>query len=78
MRLPRGEIAIVDVVKFRDYCLSPAHLRGRHKVRVFASVLGLTPTDAEFLREELLRGPRQGDATEGDTDEHGVGYIVRG
>jgi hypothetical protein len=27
--------ATVDVAKLRDYCLSDAHLRGRHKARVF-------------------------------------------
>ena len=56
MKLPAGGNAVVDVAKIRDYCLNPAHPRGRHKARVFASTLGLTPTDAEFLCNELRRG----------------------
>jgi len=55
MKLPGGDRAIVDIAKLRDYSLSPAHPRGRHKARLFASVLGLTQEDAEFLREQLLK-----------------------
>src|SRR5688500_9534564 len=35
-RMPNGERAIVDLRKLEDYCLSPLHVRGRHKARVFA------------------------------------------
>ena len=30
-RLPRGDQAALDIRKIEDYCLSPAHPRGRHK-----------------------------------------------
>jgi hypothetical protein len=76
MKLPSGERAIVDVAKLRNYCLSPAHPRGRHKARVFASALGLTPGDAEFLRRELLRAASEGNATVGNSDEYGERYAV--
>ena len=76
MKLPGGERAIVDIVKLRDYCLNPAHPRGRHKARVFASALGLMAVDAEFLREALLRAAREGDATAGEGDEYGERYAV--
>jgi len=76
MKLPEGEHAVVDLAKLRDYCLSPVHPRGRHKARVFMSTLGLTPADAEFLRERLLRSAREGIATEGDADEYGERYTV--
>jgi len=66
----------VDVAKLRDYCLNPAHPRGRHKARVFASTLGLTDRDAESLREELLRAARQGDAIGGVADEYGERYTI--
>ena len=46
--LPGGDKAVVDVEKLRDYCLSPAHRDGKHKARVFASVLGFTARDAEW------------------------------
>ena len=62
MKLPGGDNAIVNIAKLRDYCLDPQHPRGRHKARVFAATLGLAQTDAEFLREELLRAAREADA----------------
>ena len=62
MKLPGGEYAIVDLAKLRDYCLNPSHPRGRHKARVFVSVLGLTQADAAFLRERLLRAAREVEA----------------
>jgi hypothetical protein len=40
MKLPNGDQAVVDIAKLRDYCLNKDHLRGRHKARVFAAVLG--------------------------------------
>src|SRR5437588_9199363 len=76
MKLPGGEQAVVDVAKLRDYCLSTDHIRGRHKARVFASVLGLTSADAGFVRGELLRAAREGDATAGDIDEYGARYTI--
>jgi len=54
MKLPGGSNAVVDIAKLRDYCLSATHPRGRHKARVFASSLGLTYADADWLRNELL------------------------
>ena len=76
MKLPGGAQAVVDLAKLRDYCLSASHARGRHKARVFASVLGLISSDAESLRGELLRAAQEGDATAGDTDEFGARYTV--
>jgi hypothetical protein len=66
-KLPGGDRAIVDIAKVRDYRLNPAHPRGRHKPRVFASALGLRAADAEFLCGKLLR-PRN-EAIPGDADE---------
>lgn len=71
-----GERAIVDIAKLRDYCLNPAHPRGRHKARVFASTLGLTQADAEFLCAEVLRAAREANAAPGDGDEYGQRYTV--
>jgi len=74
VKLPGGDRAIVDIAKLRDYCLNPGHPRGRHKARVFASTLGLTPSDAGLLRENLLRAAREGNATSGYRDEYGQRY----
>ena len=76
MKLPGGEHAVVDIAKLHDYCLNAWHPRGRHKARVFASALGLTRADAEFLREELLRAAREADAVIGDVDEYGARYVI--
>ena len=43
MKLPNGDRAVIDIAKLRDYCLSPDHLRGRHKARVFAAAQGAAP-----------------------------------
>ena len=34
IKLPIGDFAIMGIAKLRDYCLNPAHPRGRHKARV--------------------------------------------
>jgi hypothetical protein len=64
MKLPGGDRAIVDIAKLRDYCPNPSHPRGKHKARVFLSVLGLTAADASVLREHLLQSALTGDVTE--------------
>jgi hypothetical protein len=76
MKLPGGDRAIVDLAKLRDYCLNPSHPRGQHKSRLFASVLGLTQDDAEFLCEQLLRAAREADATATRRDEYGERYQI--
>ena len=76
MKLPDGHRALVDTAKLRDYCLDPAHPRGRFKARVFTSALGLTQADAEFLRRQLLVAARQGDATLAALDEYGERYTI--
>jgi hypothetical protein len=46
--------AVVDIRKLRDYCLNPNHDNGKHKARLFSSILGMTVDDAEDLRQILL------------------------
>ena len=74
MTLPNPEQAVVDVIKIRDYCLNPEHRRGQHKARVFATVLGLKPEDAELLRQELLSAARTHQATPTEQDDYGQRY----
>lgn len=76
MKLPNGERAIVDIEKLRDYCLNFDHPRGRHKARVFRSVLGLTRDHAGELREALLRVAAESDATHGKADGFGRRFVV--
>ena len=62
MNLPNAERAVVKLEKLTEYSLNPAHGKGGHKAHVFASALGITVKDAEWLRTELLRIAREGDA----------------
>ena len=72
-----ADSATADLVaKLRDYCLNPAHPRGRHKARLFASVLNLTQEDAEFLREHLLGAALDGNAIPTLRDEFGQRYQI--
>ncbi len=69
VRLPNSQRAIIDLRKIENYCLAPAHPRGRHKARVFREALGLLQPDAPWLREVILEAAQTGEATElvGDT-----------
>ena len=49
MIIPNAERAVVDVRKLRDYCLNSTHDQGKHKARLFESILGMTASDAEEL-----------------------------
>lgn len=76
MLLPNSDRAVVDVEKLRDYCLNPAHPRGRHKARVFAAALGLTADRAEELRETLLGVAAMEEATPAEEDFYGRRYVI--
>ncbi len=76
MRIPNGGRAVADVAKLREYCLSPHHLRGRHKARVFAALLGLTADEAEELRDALLHAAASQDASVSEQDQYGQRYVV--
>jgi hypothetical protein len=54
MLIPNAENAVVDVRKLRDYCLNLEHENGKHKARLFSSILRMTIDDAEELRQVLL------------------------
>lgn len=75
-RLPNLERAILDLNKLQDYCLSPAHPRGRHKARVFREALGIGPNEAAWLREALLEGVRAAEAAELGRDSFGARWRV--
>ena len=76
MKIPNAENAVADIRKLREYCLNPDHPRGKHKARVFESVLGVMRTDAEFLRDELLSRIRTEECEEGESDPYGRRYFL--
>ena len=76
MPMPNGDRAAADIVKLTEYCLSPTHPRGRHKARVFATVLGLGADEAEILQRALLEAAASVEASEGERDSYGQRYVV--
>jgi hypothetical protein len=76
MKLPHADHAIIDIAKLRDYSLNPLHPEGKHKARVFASLLGFTAADAEKLRTMILSVVLTEEALEGVNDEHGQRFVV--
>ena len=76
MKIPNAERAVVDIRKLRDYCLNPQHNRGKHKARLFTSLLGMDSDDAEELRNTLLEVVNKQDAQLGETDAYGQRYTL--
>ncbi|OQY27562.1 MAG: hypothetical protein B6244_10280 [Candidatus Cloacimonetes bacterium 4572_55] len=76
MKLPNAEKAFADIEKLSGYCLNPVHERGKHKARLFASILGLTTDNAEELRERLLDAARNDDAEVDGEDRYGKRYLI--
>ena len=76
MKIPNAERAVVDIRKLRDYCLNPQHDKGKHKARLFTSLLGMDSGDAEELRNALLEAVKTKDAQLGKTDAYGQRYTL--
>jgi hypothetical protein len=76
MLIPNAENAVVDIRKLRDYCLNSEHDDGKHKARLFSSILGMTADDAEELRQILLEVVTMNEARLGRQDEFGQRYTV--
>jgi hypothetical protein len=52
--LPGAEAAEIPEDKLRGYALHPEHPTGRHKARVFLSMLGIGAADWPYLRDQIL------------------------
>src|SRR4051812_44039239 len=76
VRMPNGARAILDLRKLEDYCLSPSHVRGRHKARVFAQVLALDRSHASWLGKALLEAARANEAIAAHADESGSRWQI--
>ena len=75
-RLPNPDRAVVDIAKLSDYCLNPDHEDGKHKARVFASVLGIRQGQAEWLRDRLLEAAANEDAVTVSESKFGTLYVL--
>ena len=76
MKIPNAERAVVGIRKLRDYCLNPQHDKGKHKARLFTSLLGMSANDAEELRNTLLEVVKTQDAQLGEMDAYGQWYTL--
>jgi hypothetical protein len=76
MKLPNGEQAEISMQKLIGYCLNPEHPSGRHKARVFASVLGITNENAEILRSLVQTAAIEGEVVQQDTTAFGQQFKV--
>ena len=74
--LPYAQNGVVDIRKLRDYCLSSEHDDGRHKARLFSSILGMTADNAEELRQILLEAIKTHEAQLGRRDGSGQRYTL--
>ena len=76
MKIPNAGRAVVDIRKLRDYCLNPQHHRGKHKARLFTSLLGMNSNEAEELRNAILEAVRKQDAQLAEKDAYGQRYTL--
>ena len=76
MKLPKASQAIVDLQKLEKYCLNPDHPRGKHKARVFQSVLDVGRADAAVLRAKILEAVVAETCERGESDAYGDRYTV--
>lgn len=77
MKLPNGDRADLGT-KIEDYVLNPRHWEGRHKARVFESVLGITLADREVLHQGILSAAENSDEAESlGNNGHGEVYVLR-
>ncbi|MEH2006475.1 DUF6883 domain-containing protein [Nostoc sp.] len=74
--LPNRENAVVDIRKLRDYCLNPQHDEGKHKARIFSSILGMTTDNAEELRQIILKVVKTHEVCLARHDEFGQRYTL--
>ncbi len=76
MIIPYAENAIVDRHKLESYCLNLDHDDGKHKARLFRSILGMTADDAEELRQILLQVVKTHEVKLGRLDQFGQRYTL--
>jgi len=76
MKLPNGNQADIPMHKLIDYCLNPEHPSGKHKARVFASVLGITRENADTLRSLIQTAAVEGAVAQQDLTTFGQVFKV--
>lgn len=77
MTLPNGDKAQVPQAKLSDYVLNPAHPEGAKHARLFLSLLGIGPAQADVLRSALLDAAASREASPGRSSSFGTKYEIR-
>ena len=77
VKLPNGDHAELGT-KLDDYVLNPRHREGRHKARIFESVLGISLANKRALADKLLSEAANSDNAEHlGNNGHGDIYVLR-
>ncbi|RJP22107.1 MAG: hypothetical protein C4527_22490 [Candidatus Omnitrophota bacterium] len=76
VRLPNGEHAFIDLRKFYDYILDNEHDEGKHKARLFQSVLGITICNVDLLVKALREAARSNEVILGKKDDYGQRFTI--
>ncbi|MBE9051412.1 hypothetical protein IQ243_13480 [Nostocales cyanobacterium LEGE 11386] len=76
MKLPNGEQAEISTQKLIGYCLNPEHSSGKHKARVFASILGITLENTDVLLELVRTAAVAGEVVQQSTTQFGQQFKV--
>lgn len=74
--LPNYERAVVPRAKLEGYALNPAHKDGRHKARLFKSILGFEKGDWRELEKAILDELPYCEASLVSEGEWGKKYLV--
>ena len=70
------EEIVIDPRKLTGYVLNEQNERGKHKARLFKSILGFTITNYELLLEEIRTKAPQNEALFRQKSQHGLHYQV--
>ncbi|HEY9826810.1 MAG TPA: hypothetical protein V6D19_15320 [Stenomitos sp.] len=64
MKLPNADRAVIAREKLISYCLNSEHPKGKHKARVFHSVLGITRENADDLYKLIQQAALSGEVVQ--------------
>jgi hypothetical protein len=76
MLLPNADKAIINPEKITGYVLNFDHFEGKNKARMFASVFGLTKSNAEDLIKAIKEAILKTEALKQSESEYGIKYTV--
>jgi hypothetical protein len=76
MKLPNSDRALIPMEKLTGYCLNPNHSKGKHKARVFQSVLNLTADNADVLSALIQQAAIFGNVVQQDFTPQGQIFKV--